>query len=169
MELKHCQICGRDIKTPLGFAHMASNVSIPGRVPMIAHHGYQRPGDGYQTPSCLGAKWRPYEVACDALPPAIAHVKAYIASQKKYYKEFTTNPPAELSFNKGRYWKPEWVKLPKPEGFDFAKNEEGGYHHHGTYESEHKGTSYQIRKNIEHAEDTRNKLEKLLADWKPQV
>jgi hypothetical protein len=53
-----CQICGRAIK------------AVPG---LIAHHGYRRPHEGWQTRSCLGARRRPYEVACDAIAPAIQH------------------------------------------------------------------------------------------------
>ncbi len=41
-----CQICGRPIFAELG---------------VIAHHGYQRPGDGWQTASCVGARELPYE------------------------------------------------------------------------------------------------------------
>lgn len=41
-----CQVCGRPIFAELG---------------VIAHHGYQRPGDGYQMPSCFGARFLPFE------------------------------------------------------------------------------------------------------------
>ena len=42
-----CQICDRAIKANTG---------------VIAHHGYQRPGEGWQTASCPGARALPYEV-----------------------------------------------------------------------------------------------------------
>jgi hypothetical protein len=48
----HCQICARPIKANTG---------------RIALHGYQRPGHGWQTASCYGARCQPYEVANDAL------------------------------------------------------------------------------------------------------
>ena len=51
-----CQICGRPIFAEVG---------------VIAHHGYQRPGDGWQTASCDGARELPFEAAKDAL---VAHV-----------------------------------------------------------------------------------------------
>ena len=47
-----CQICGRQIKAKNG---------------KIAHHGYQRPGWGYQTSSCAGARHVPYSKGHDAL------------------------------------------------------------------------------------------------------
>lgn len=34
---------------------------------LIAHHGYQRPGTGWQTASCYGARELPFEVSRDAL------------------------------------------------------------------------------------------------------
>lgn len=33
----------------------------------MAHHGYQRPGDGYQTASCPGIRFRPLEVSDEGL------------------------------------------------------------------------------------------------------
>lgn len=42
-----CQCCARKYLANLG---------------TIAHHGYERPGFGWQTASCMGAKWRPFEV-----------------------------------------------------------------------------------------------------------
>ncbi len=47
-----CQCCGRKILAEKG---------------RIAHHGYNRPGHGYQTPSCVGAKRLPFEVDRAAL------------------------------------------------------------------------------------------------------
>lgn len=47
-----CQCCGRAIQANTG---------------KIAHHGYQRPGLGWQTASCEGAQELPFEVSRDAL------------------------------------------------------------------------------------------------------
>lgn len=47
-----CQICGRAIHANTG---------------RIAHHGYQRPGYGYQTASCPGALELPFELSRDEL------------------------------------------------------------------------------------------------------
>lgn len=47
-----CQCCGRPILANTG---------------AIALHGYQRPGDGWQTPSCYGAGAAPFEVSRDRL------------------------------------------------------------------------------------------------------
>lgn len=61
-----CQICGRPIFAELG---------------RIAHHGYERPGHGWQTASCYGALHLPYEASRDALTAIIPHLEADITRQ----------------------------------------------------------------------------------------
>lgn len=56
----HCQICGGDVLAETG---------------VIAHHGYQRPGEGWQTASCPGARELPYEADRDALGVYIESLK----------------------------------------------------------------------------------------------
>lgn len=56
-----CQCCGRGIFAATG---------------IIAHHGYQRPGQGWQTASCYGARELPFEVSRDALGLMIESLKA---------------------------------------------------------------------------------------------
>lgn len=47
-----CQLCGREIGNATG---------------VIAHHGYERPGHGWQTHSCEGARFPSFEVSRDRL------------------------------------------------------------------------------------------------------
>lgn len=56
-----CQICARRIEMVGG---------------LVAHHGYTRPGAGYQTDSCPGARELPYELSCDLIPPVILNYHA---------------------------------------------------------------------------------------------
>lgn len=56
----HCQCCGRAIHAALG---------------TIAHHGYQRPGYGWQTRSCFGAKRLPWQADRSAVKELIDHLK----------------------------------------------------------------------------------------------
>lgn len=65
---KTCQICGRPILAERG---------------NIAHHGYQRPGDGWQTASCFGAMHLPFEVSRDRLGEYIVILKTNLASTKR--------------------------------------------------------------------------------------
>lgn len=57
---KTCQCCARPIFAETG---------------TIAHHGYERPGWGYQTASCMGAKYLPFEVNRDRLGEMIVMLK----------------------------------------------------------------------------------------------
>jgi hypothetical protein len=59
----HCQCCNRPIHAALG---------------TIAHHGYTRPGDGWQTRSCFGAKRLPWEVDRGAVADLIDHLKEWL-------------------------------------------------------------------------------------------
>lgn len=57
-----CQLCGRLICSKFG---------------TIAHHGYTRPGDGWQSPSCSGTHEVPFEVSNAALVAGIEDLEAY--------------------------------------------------------------------------------------------
>lgn len=57
-----CQCCGRPILASKG---------------RVAHHGYQRPGHGWQTGSCMGALHAPFEVSRDRLGAMIAALVDY--------------------------------------------------------------------------------------------
>lgn len=65
----HCQCCGRSILANLG---------------TIAHHGYERPGHGWQTGSCMGAKELPFEVDRTALGRMIGFLRDRLARQEKH-------------------------------------------------------------------------------------
>lgn len=102
-----CQICGRPIKAKNG---------------IIAHHGYKRPGDGWQTASCAGAREKPYEISCNVLPPTIASIKAHIARVETKLENHMNNPPKTLTIMMGAPWSrqiPKEVTIPK--NFDSKK------------------------------------------------
>jgi len=61
---KICQICGRPILAERG---------------NIAHHGYQRPGEGWQTASCFGAMHLSFEVSRDHLGQYIEMITKQLA------------------------------------------------------------------------------------------
>lgn len=60
-----CQCCGRAIFAETG---------------VIAHHGYQRPGGGWQTASCSGARELPFEVSREALGRLIESLRRWEAT-----------------------------------------------------------------------------------------
>jgi hypothetical protein len=151
-----CQICGRQIKANTG---------------LIAHHGYQRPGQGWQTASCFGARWRPYEVACDALPPAITSISDYIAMREKAFAELIASPPEVLTFEKGTWnWKrgahdKETVTVTRPEGFTDATRDDFDRHMPHTYGGEYRAKRAGIEHDIKSSQHTLAELRKRLKNW----
>lgn len=95
-----CQICGRAIKAPRG---------------LIARHGFRRRG-GWQSASCFGAGWRPFEVACDALPIAIDKARAFVAQQDARAAELKAAAPDRLTVvtRRNMYGPTETRELERP-------------------------------------------------------
>jgi hypothetical protein len=58
-----CQCCGSDV---------AVDKAADDEFQRTAHHGYKRPGWGYQTASCMGARALPYELGHDKLDRLVA-------------------------------------------------------------------------------------------------
>lgn len=59
-----CQCCGQRFLANTG---------------LMAHHGYQRPGGGWQTSSCMGARYLPFEVNRDRLAELIKSLEDWKA------------------------------------------------------------------------------------------
>lgn len=68
-ETKTCQICGRQIRAKNG---------------VLAHHGYRRPGEGWQTASCEGARELPLEKSDSVLKSHIAAVARALEDSLAY-------------------------------------------------------------------------------------
>jgi len=103
-----CQICARRIKAAKG---------------VIAHHGYKRPGGGWQTGSCFGARHLPYEVSCDVIPLAIANTERQRERTVAALEKLRTSPPDRMSYIKRGYdasyrQTQTLVEVPRPDGFD---------------------------------------------------
>lgn len=113
-----CQICGRAIKAKTG---------------RIAHHGYKRPGHGWQTASCMGAGHAPYEQGHTALDFAIERMPVQITETEEALAEFIANPPAELVTRRDAYGRTTRTEA-RPEGFNPADLGVQG-DRPGTYES----------------------------------
>ena len=145
-----CQICGRPIK--------AKNE-------IIAHHGYKRPdrGSGWQTASCAGARFKPYEISYDRLPPTIEVIKAHISIVELKLEEHINNPPEKLIVNKGYSWQKNYVEVPRPPNFD-AKNPPccvGMF----SYEGEHHDVRRRYEQDIKYSKEDLKFMEERLAKW----
>ena len=141
-----CQICGRVIKSKNG---------------LIAHHGYQRPGGGWQTASCFGARFRPYEVACDAIQPCIDGLQRYIDKEMEALESLIKNPPEAL-FKMRLGWKKP-IRYELPEGFE--PKDKPSYLPN-SYEDEHRSQRGEHRRNINGAKLMVKDLTERLANWK---
>lgn len=144
-----CQICGRPIKSSTG---------------LIAHHGYKRPGSGWQTASCIGARHLPYEVSCDFIPVAIASVKAYIDRTEIALALHFTFPPNTLHYTRGS-WNKERIAVERPANFEpFGSSHRMRFH---KYDAVFDNVAHEMKRGIEFAKRDLEYLTKRLADWKP--
>lgn len=144
-----CQICEREIKANTG---------------LIAHHGYQRPGGGWQSASCWGARHLPYEKSCEQIQPCIDFIKTYVKRQQDFIKELNQNPPVEVT-EVSMYSAPKTFK--RPEDFDPVKNAEKGSYSYNTYEYAFNSKISTAQREIKHSQYDINRLTKRLANWKP--
>jgi len=117
----------------------------------MAHHGYTRPEMGWQTASCQGIRFRPLEVSSEGLEWLIAALRKRLADLKDAHANQATRPEylmAKRTYN-GKAEKitrndPLWKQV-------FTR-------HIAEVESEMGGLERELPK-----------LDKMLADWKPEV
>lgn len=151
-----CQVCARPIQAKTG---------------KIAHHGYKRPGQGWQTASCFGARYRPYEVASDALPLVIEHIKTWIASTTGALANLEAEPPESFTVHPKILWQGQPNREPytvtRPAGFVVEAEEPHEAGMPRTYEAAFYSQRREFRNNIETAKRELPFLQKRLADWKP--
>lgn len=142
-----CQICGRVIKANTG---------------LIAAHGYRRPGNGWQTSSCKGARYKPYEVSCDRIPEVIRMADTFERENAATLSELRKNPPAELiTFDsRGKEY-----KATRPDNFDPSARP--SYIPHA-YDTLYKERVYNLEQNILAARHSQEVLTERLAKWKAQ-
>ena len=165
---RHCQICGRAIKTVLGYPVEAvdgrgSRAFQTGET--IAHHGYERPGDGWQTSSCFGARWRPYELACDAIPVLVAVLERKIDTLTHVINDWRISPPETLVEERTRQGR-EPITHNRPDGYDAIKaTETGGSYIPHSYDAEFKKAQWGRLRGIKSAKQSIEFLQKRMADW----
>jgi len=153
MEKLTCQVCGRAVRAASG---------------LIAHHGYSRPGYGWQTASCAGARYVPYQVSCDRLKEIVEVVKNFIAAQEQALAEFVANPPAQLSvwINKSAYQSGKEIVCDRPADLDTKSY---GYRVSSgmprTYEYAHSGKINEYERNIRFAKADLVEMEQRVVEW----
>lgn len=150
-----CQICGREIKAKNG---------------VIAHHGYTRPDQGYQTKSCFGARHLPYEESAEAIPLFIVELNRYIMHEQERFESIMRHPPeylekSEYTGREGRHM----VKYNRPENFD-PKVEKVSYSYmRDQYEMLFSTLKNSIQKNINSSQEYIFFLEQRQKNWQKQA
>lgn len=146
-DITTCQICARPIKSSTGF---------------IAHHGYRRPSIGWQTGSCSGTGYVPYEVGCDQLRKEIDRMIAFIAKEEQDLQDFLNNPPQTIKGIERRRGRDELVTYEKPEGFTLQSY----YRMSQTYENEYHSRKSDYTQRIKMMKGDLIFMQERLAAWK---
>lgn len=173
----HCQICLRAIKTVNGWPKRGIGAMQEMPTSIITHHGFKRPRrwPGMQTSSCIGAKYRPIEVACDALPVVIVLLKEDIKRTQATLADFLTNPPATLAYEIDRAFRQQHGNTGTVERpADFAERdvdqwyaEHGRYSMRQTYMALYRQYRNELQADIKNARADLAEFEQRLASWKP--
>jgi len=155
IEKMTCQVCGRKIKASSG---------------IIAHHGYKRPyQSGWQTASCEGARYVPYEVSCERLREVTAMVGAFIDSEEKEFVGFLENPPQTITvFERRSVIRKETEKViyTKPDDF---KQDSYRSSMARTYENAYSNKKYGYEATIRMAKADFASMQRRLNEWKPVI
>lgn len=145
-----CQICQRPTFCKSG---------------VIAHHGYQRPGYGYQTSSCPGARYAALEIACDRIPTVVAGLRASAIEFRAAADRMMTTPPA--SFTKlATSYRPEQI-IARPEGFDAAATIAAQDYRTGRYEDAFVSLHRSNLQNAAACDAQADRLDAIAATWAP--
>lgn len=114
----------------------------------MAHHGYQRPGTGWQTSSCPGIRFRPLEASNEGLVWLIGAMRNRLDFAEKAYKH--RDEKTSLSRVVGRAKKVEWTK-DSPE-----------------WAQEFRRFVRDLEAEISSIKYTLENLDKRLSEWKPE-
>lgn len=164
MSITTCQICARPVKAPYG---------------RIAHHGYRRPGDGYQSSSCPGALFPPYEQSCAWLRTYIESTRQKIAQLHERVACHEQHPPEELLYSDAAFFERRqrgglgaMHRVARPAGFSVEEAERFAatsqhtlYANRNRYETVWLRVRDRLRRQIKQQSDYLAQLEKRLAAW----
>jgi hypothetical protein len=151
-ETATCQVCGRTIKAGNG---------------LIAHHGYRRPYQaGWQSASCEGARYVPYEVSCDRLREVVGMVKDFIVREEGALVGLLATPPQTIiAYERRSAWgNEERVEYTRPDDFKI----DGGCLRFRTYENAYSKRKYNYEQTIKMAKVDLSSMERRLNEWKPK-
>jgi hypothetical protein len=67
----------------------------------MAHHGYERPGGGYQTDSCMGIGYRPLDISTEGLEVKLQFEKAALSYAVKFRSSLDTPETVVIPWGMG--------------------------------------------------------------------
>ncbi len=142
---------------------------------VIAHHGYQRPGQGWQTASCFGARYVSYEVGHDALDAYIPYVQHIRETRIVRLSAHVRTPPESMSVvdeivkrepgSRFRSVERKTTVYPRPEGF-VALTEAPDYYTPRSYEKLWWGRRSELEREIESMTHEIDRATERRAAWK---
>jgi hypothetical protein len=147
----HCQICSREIKATTG---------------VIAHHGFERPGMGWQTSSCFGARYKPYEQDRSAIPLCMQSIRDATAFTKKRLEDLIANPPESMTEPLTMFSLAERQTFERPDGFVAAKSLEDPAYHLG-YDYLYRKQVAELRFQIKNNDEFLIQLQARYDSWAP--
>lgn len=149
----HCQICARDIKANTG---------------LIAHHGYQRPGYGWQSASCDGAKQLPYEVSRDFIPVVIDRYETLQYMHDRAADEMLREPADEITHTSKNLYNGQTTTetYKRPQDFDAYDTVNNGFSYYDDYAKEFSKQYKEHRKTAKDIASTIEYLQNRYDSWK---
>jgi hypothetical protein len=149
-----CQICEREVKQPHG---------------LTSHHGYSRPGYGWQTASCPGARELPYEESCDLIPPVIKSIENFKAMKQAQRDTYMTKPPKVLTkTHKNIYSGQETTEeFDRPDDFDSYAiiDRDEPFSYYDDYRKYFKQAIYNIDREVKGCNEDIKRLQARVDNW----
>lgn len=146
-----CQICGREIKAKEG---------------IIAHHGYQRPYKaGWQTNSCLGARFPPYETSRDRIPHVKNRLTNFLTVNRSALKELLDHPPEKMNIIIGGIYARKTIEVTRPTDYVVSKERQHCYSPR-TYDYAFSNRRNELEQAIKEAQKDYDYLRNRYSTWK---
>ncbi len=118
----------------------------------MAHHGYQRPGDGYQTPSCPGVRFKPFEVSNEGTIWIRDQTKAHMERSQAYLQALPEVKMLPTEVRRNGY----------PVSVDIDRT-------HPKWDQEYRFRKLQLEADISTDRSAIRSYDERLKDWKPTV
>ena len=138
----NCQICEGDFKIHLG---------------TMVHHGYKRPGHGYIIGDCGGVNHFPYEVSCELIKSYKAGLANLLTEKKAALVDLEAGKITRISTSRQNY-----------NGQIEKKVFIAGITSLYTWLDAVQSRNYDLKSTIRQIEADITRMEKRIADWKPQ-